>query len=234
MTPIELVVFDMAGTTVHDDDAVNVCLRQALLLSGVGVTREAVNAVMGEPKPRAIAKLLTAERLRIVTVRDPEVIEVYSAFEERMLDHYMSDPSVRAAEGADDTFAELKRRGVHIALDTGFHRVIADAILQRLGWSGSGLVDVTVASNEVERGRPYPDLIYRAMALTGVRSPRAVAKVGDTPADLQEGTAAGCAHVIGITTGSHSRNALALHAHTHLVEHLSEVPPICAGIAASR
>ena len=27
---IELVVFDMAGTTVRDDDAVNPCLREAL------------------------------------------------------------------------------------------------------------------------------------------------------------------------------------------------------------
>jgi phosphoglycolate phosphatase-like HAD superfamily hydrolase len=57
---IQLVVFDMAGTTVHDDDAVNVCLRQALNAgAGVEADRESVNRVMGEPKPVAIAKLLT-------------------------------------------------------------------------------------------------------------------------------------------------------------------------------
>ena len=54
-----------------------------------------------------------------------------------------------------------------VALDTGFTRAIADVILARLGWD-STVVDASVASDEVERGRPYPDLIYRAMASTGV------------------------------------------------------------------
>jgi phosphoglycolate phosphatase-like HAD superfamily hydrolase len=100
-------------------------------------------------------------------------------------------------------------------------------VRQRLGWSDSGIIDVTVASDEVMRGRPYPDLIDRAMRLTGVTRGAAVAKVGDTPSDLLEGTAAGCAKVIGITTGSHTRAALAGHPHTDLVDHLREVPPLC-------
>ncbi|MCZ7635203.1 MAG: hypothetical protein M5U12_03590 [Verrucomicrobia bacterium] len=52
---IELVVFDMAGTTVRDDDAVNLCLRDALHAGGIDVTRDEVNEVMGIPKPTAIA-----------------------------------------------------------------------------------------------------------------------------------------------------------------------------------
>jgi phosphoglycolate phosphatase-like HAD superfamily hydrolase len=48
---IELVVFDMAGTTINDDDGVNRCVRAALEQVGVAATREAVNQVMGIPKP---------------------------------------------------------------------------------------------------------------------------------------------------------------------------------------
>jgi phosphonatase-like hydrolase len=225
---IQLVVFDMAGTTVHDDDAVNVCLRQALNAgAGVEADRESVNRVMGEPKPVAIAKLLTHAWSRPLRPDDREVVEIYRAFEELMIDHYDHDPLVRAADDALETFVMLKSCGIRVVLDTGFNRAVADAILSRLGWAGNSLIDATVTSDEVARGRPHPDLIERAMSLTGVASAAAVAKVGDTPADLYQGTAAGCGRVIGITTGSHTREALMAHPHTHLVERLIEVPPIC-------
>src|SRR5262245_20942544 len=144
--PIELVVFDMAGTTVYDDDAVNICLRRALLDAGVAVDRESVNDVMGEAKPVAIAKLLNRVRGTAVPSDDAEVGDIYAAFERLMLEFYLYDPGVRASDGADEVFAALQQRGVRVALDTGFNRLIADAILKRLKWYGSDLVDATVTS----------------------------------------------------------------------------------------
>ncbi len=85
------------------------------------------------------------------------------------------------------------------------------------------MLDATVASDEVPRGRPHPDLLLRAMQLTGCADPRRVAKVGDTPADLAEGTAAGCGFVVGVTTGSHTRDELLAHPHTHLIDALDEL-----------
>ncbi len=151
---------------------------------------------------------------------------IHADFVGAMLEHYRTSPSVRASEGALGVFGTLRAHGMRIALDTGFNRTIADAILDRLGWSGRDVIDATVASDEVLRGRAYPDLIERAMTLTGVSHASSVAKIGDTPADLHEGTAAGCRIVIGVTTGSHTRAALADHPHTYLVEHLAEVPPL--------
>jgi phosphoglycolate phosphatase-like HAD superfamily hydrolase len=78
----------------------------------------------------------------------------------------------------------------------------------------------------VERGRPFPDLIERAMSLTGVADPKAVAKVGDTPSDLHEGTAAGCSLVIGVTNGTHRHDQLAACPHTHLIGSLKELPAL--------
>ncbi len=64
MPDIELVVFDMAGTTVCDDDSVNRCLREALAAAGLAVAPAAVNAVMGLPKPQAISILIEQSPLR--------------------------------------------------------------------------------------------------------------------------------------------------------------------------
>ena len=64
MSDIALVVFDIAGTTVNDDDSVNRCLRGALLTAGLEVTAAQVNAVMGLKKPEAIAILIDQSPLR--------------------------------------------------------------------------------------------------------------------------------------------------------------------------
>ena len=55
---IDLVVFDMAGTTVHDGDAVNASFRAALAAAGVQADPAVVNTVMGLHKPEAIRILL--------------------------------------------------------------------------------------------------------------------------------------------------------------------------------
>ncbi len=61
------------------------------------------------------------------------------------------------------------------------------------------------------------------MKRTGVTEVRRVAKVGDTPSDLLEGTAAGCGLVIGVTNGTHTRAQLAAYPHTHLIPGLERL-----------
>ncbi len=224
---IELVVFDMAGTTVRDDDAVHHSLRHALATAGVVASRDEVNAVMGMPKPLAIRLLL--EQKRGVGSTAQEVDGIFQAFLRHMVNYYEFDPGVREIPGATQVFHQLKEQGINVALDTGFSRAILDTILKRLHWDMPGLLDATVASDEVKRGRPEPDLIVEAMRRTGVARTDKVAKVGDTPSDLQEGRAAGCRFVIGVTYGSHTRAQLAAHPHTHLIDRLEQVLELVAG-----
>jgi len=219
----------MAGTTVRDDDAVNRCLCAALAETGVGVTRDEVNEVMGMPKPVAIALLLERRKYTGSAAPPAEVTTIHEDFLRRMISFYRTDPAVREIDGASEILRQLRRAGLKLALDTGFSRDIVDTILQRLGWAGKDLLDATVASDEVPRGRPHPDLILRAMELTGVTDARRVAKVGDTPSDLQEGRAAGCGLVIGVTNASHTREQLAPHPHTHLIDNLRELPGLLLG-----
>ena len=220
---VDLVVFDIAGTTVHDGDAVHRCLASAVAIVGATPSRAAINRVMGMSKPLAIASLLREHRG--IPPPPGDVQRVYAEFESNMIKHYRTSPDVRETDGAAAVFGWLRKHGVVIALDTGFARAITDVIVERLGWAHD-LVDLTVSSDEVLRGRPHPDMVHRAMELAGVSDPARVAKVGDTPADLLEGTAAGCRFVIGVTAGSHTREELAAHPHTHLITTLRELPAI--------
>lgn len=220
---IEMVVFDMAGTTIHDDDGVNRAVRAALDAVGVTVTRDAVNEVMGIPKPAAIRHLLeTSGRADLV----PQLEAIHADFVRRMIEFYRTDPSVKEIPGAADTFRRLRAAGIKTVLDTGFSRNIVDVILERLGWKDSTLLDTTIASDEVPRGRPHPDMIEKAMRELGIADPKRVAKVGDTPSDLEEGTSAGCGMVVGVTRGSHTKEQLQPHPHTHLIGTVAELPAL--------
>jgi phosphonatase-like hydrolase len=223
---IKLVVLDIAGTTVRDDNSVNRCLREALASKGIAVTPQQVNAVMGLPKPIAIGSLLEQHEPQPKSSLTQRATTIHNEFLERMVSFYQTAAEVEPMPYTIEALGEIKAAGLRLALDTGFSRPILDAILERLGWEDSGLFDVTVASDEVPRGRPFPDLIFKAMSLTRVTDLQAVAKVGDTPADLREGTAAGCALVIGVTNGTHTREQLALHSHTHLISSLKELPAL--------
>lgn len=223
---IELVVFDMAGTTVHDGDAVNSSFRAAMATRGVEADPAVVRTVMGLPKPEAIRILL--ERFgggRIAATTDT-IDTIHQDFTRRMCHYYATDPAVREIPGASAAFATLRRAGIKIALNTGFFRPITTVLLQRLGWSAPAVIDADVTSDEVPRGRPHPDMIRHLMDRLGVRDPQHVAKVGDTQVDLEEGTNAGCGLVIGVTTGAYTREQLKAYPHTHIVDSIVDVPAL--------
>ncbi len=220
---IELVVFDMAGTTLYDGDAVNASFRAALAAAGVEAAPAEVDRVMGLAKPEAIRRLLAAAGR---PAGDAEVAEIHDCFAGRMQAYYREDPSVREIPGASAAFAALRAGGIRVALNTGFSRAIAQAVLDRLGWHAPAVIDADVATDEVPRGRPNPDMIRHLMARLGVTDPARVAKVGDTRADLEEGTNAGCGMVIGVTSGAWTRAQLAACPHTHLVGSVADLPAL--------
>jgi phosphonatase-like hydrolase len=223
--PIELVVFDMAGTTVYDGDSVARCFQAAMAAAGVHVDRQQANAVMGIPKPEAIRRLVAASPLASELLLSVDAI--HDDFIARMKDFYRRDPGVREVQGSGRVFARLQSAGIRVALNTGFGREIADVLLQRLGWNQpSAAVDATICSDEVARGRPHADMIRQLMQQLSVRSAERVAKVGDTPADLEEGAAAGCGLIIGVTGGSHTAEELRPYPHTHLIASVTDMLPL--------
>jgi phosphonatase-like hydrolase len=118
---------------------------------------------------------------------------------------------------------QLKERGIIIALNTGFPRSVADAIVARLQWMERGLVDFYIASDEVEQGRPDPSMIKELMMEAGVKDPKEVIKIGDTTVDVEEGINADCLYVIAVTTGAATRNELEKYHPTHIIDDLSEL-----------
>jgi phosphonatase-like hydrolase len=219
----QLVIFDLAGTTVRDNKDVHRILQSALLKQGVVITIEDANEVMGIPKPEAIRILLEKRRDNLRLITDQWIGEIHGDFVADMIRFYETDASVGEKAGVTETFRKLKSLGIKIAVNTGFDRAITEALLTRLGWQRDLLIDYSVTSDEVIRGRPFPDMIFHAMKRLGVDESSRVIKVGDTVSDLQEGHAAGCGIVVGITSGAFSAQALEKESPHHLINEIPEL-----------
>jgi phosphonatase-like hydrolase len=223
---ISLVVFDMAGTTVLDKGHVAGAFLDAFRSQGLALPEGAADPVMGYRKVDAIRILLRKYFPEKQDNLEESISAIHSLFEQKMVDFYLTDPSVTPMPGAEVLFNALRDLGVKVALNTGFTRKIADAILYRIGWRDSGVVDATICSDEVPEGRPAPFMMQRLMELTGVADSRTVAKVGDTEVDIEEGQEALCGLVIAVTTGSCTREELLLQHPDAVVDSLEEAGAI--------
>jgi phosphonatase-like hydrolase len=221
--PVKLAVFDIAGTTVADDNAVVAAFRKAFELYGYSISEEEVKPLMGYKKPVAIQIVLEK-----TGVEKDEVLinNIHREFEMEMMNHYEYSPDVKAMPGAEAVMLQLKEKGIKIALNTGFSKVIADTILTRLQWIEKGLVDDYIASDEVEQGRPQPFMIQTLMQRAGIDDPKEVIKIGDTEVDVNEGINAGCSLVVAVTTGAFTKEQLEPYSPDFIIDDLSELPAL--------
>lgn len=214
----QLAVFDIAGTTVSDPGFVAQAFAEAMAAAGHPIEAEAVRPLMGYPKPLAIRRLLGT------STSDALIERIHADFVQRMLVCYRDWPGIEPLPGTESVFASLRAQGVRVALNTGFSRDIADAIVERLDWAGR--IDALVASDEVPAGRPAPYMIQRLMADVGVDDARAVAKIGDTEVDINEGRNAGVGLVVAVTTGAFTRSELEVHAPDRIIDALAGLPAL--------
>jgi phosphonatase-like hydrolase len=190
----------------------------------VVVSDEALHRVKGMDKREAL-RLLVEQTARPETFR-PHLPAIENDFVNHLLEFYQADPGVGEVAGTTEVFQWLRQRGIRVALNTGFSRLIAQTIVDRLGWAAAGLIDASVTSDEVEQGRPAPFMIDHLRNLLGIRERRWVAKVGDAPADLLEGAAAGCGLNLGVTCGSSTRAELEGLPHDALLETIADLPAL--------
>jgi len=229
MLPIELVVFDLAGTTVKDDGSIAVAFQNAMAAFQYHIPDEDVYPLMGYHKPLAIQLMLEKFEPDAEKITDDFIGEIHNRFQKEMIRYYETVPILSPLPFAEDTFLKLHAKGVKVGLNTGFSRAIADTIMDRLGWMKNGMADYLVASNEVPAGRPHSYMIEKMMKKAGINDPRKVVKVGDTEVDVMEGKNAGCLLSIAVTTGAFTREALIPYAPDYIIDSLAELDSILWG-----
>lgn len=220
---IRLVVFDIAGTTLKDDHDVTKVFKNSLSKFGYEVPEEQIDPLMGYEKNLAIKRII--EQSQGKEAEQKLVSAVHQEFVSGMIKFY-EEEELQVLPNVHETFAALRKEGVKIGINTGFSRDIAQTIIDRLGWEKNEMIDILVASDEVQKGRPEPFMIQSMMRQLRITDPQEIAKVGDTEVDIREGQNARCRYVIGVTTGIFSREELAEYNPTHIVDDVAETLPI--------
>jgi phosphonatase-like hydrolase len=154
---IKMVVFDMAGTVVDEDNVVYKTVQKALEHGGISVTLEQVLADgAGKEKSKAISDIAqkydpTKDENDVDSMYHDFVVMLNSAYEEL---------TVIPIEGAEDIFRELGKRGIYRVLNTGYNKKTAMQLVDKLGWLKDRDYDDIITASDVPRTRPFPDMIF--------------------------------------------------------------------------
>ena len=217
---IKLFVFDMAGTTVNEDNLVYKTIRKAVEKGGYPCTLNLVLEIgAGKEKRKAIRDLLM--EISGEAPKD-DIDAIFSDFKESLKKAYHTS-QIQPVDHAEEMFDYLREQDCQVCINTGYNRRTAHTLMKKLGWSVPVTVDMLVTDDDVPKGRPNPDMILLAMEQAGVSDPAQVAKIGDSGIDIVEGQRAGCSLVLGITTGAQNREQLMAAKPTAVVDSLLEI-----------
>lgn len=193
MNDVELICFDMAGTTVIDNGLVLEAFRRTIDdLEVTGEERTLAEAYVIETMGQSKIEVFTALFAQRATVAN-------EAFERNFVDA-AQELGVSEIPGARSTVETLRSIGLKVALTTGFSPSTREALIEELGWGD--LFELRVSPADAGRGRPAPDMLLWCALQSQVTAMNALMAVGDTSSDMQAGLRAGAGYCVGVLSGN--------------------------------
>lgn len=195
--PLQLVIFDWAGTTIDfGSRAPMLSFTGVFAAHGVEVTPAEASAPMGLNKREHLIAMLNnpaiAARWQAKHGRSWNEQDVDTMYHEFMPIQMQSiQQNSELVPGLLEVVGKLRQRGLQIGATTGYFREAANtaaALAKSAGYAPAA----NVCADDVPQGRPAPWMIFRVMEQLGVSPPSAVVNVGDTVPDIKSGLAAGC------------------------------------------
>lgn len=193
MNSVELICFDMAGTTMIDNGLVLEAFRRTI--DGLGVVgndaqkaEKYVRATMGQSKIDVFSALFFE--------RASSANEMF----ERYFVEVTQECGVSEVPGARSTVETLREQGLKVALTTGFSSDTREVLIDILGWAE--LFEIRISPGGAGRGRPAPDMLLWCALQSKVNAMSSLMAVGDTASDMQAGRRAGAGYCVGVLTGT--------------------------------
>ncbi|WBX72642.1 phosphonatase-like hydrolase [Tenacibaculum pacificus] len=219
---IEMVVFDMAGTTVNEQNVVYKTLHKAIVAANVEVSLETVLEYgAGKEKHKAIKDVLI--HLNSDKLKDSQTI--FDNFKKLLAVAY-DVLEVKPIKGIEKVLLNLRSEGIKVVLNTGYDRKTATLLLDKLQWDEKIHYDALITASDVVNGRPHPDMIFQAMELFGITDASKVLKAGDSAIDIEEGKNAGCGITVGVLSGAQTKEQLEKEKPTYVLESLNFINDI--------
>jgi len=218
-----MIVFDMAGTTVDEDNIVYKTLQSAINEKGFDLDLDKVlEQGAGKEKLQAIKSIL-----KTYAQNEDEKLanDIYDRFLVLLKNAYAT-MDVFPQANAVELFQSLKQKNILVVLNTGYNQETAAFLIEKLGWEKGTHFDGLITATDVQQNRPEPDMILLAMEKFDIDNASEVVKVGDSTIDIEEGQNAGCGISVGITTGAHTYDQLLTANPDYIIDDLLDLLPI--------
>jgi HAD superfamily hydrolase (TIGR01509 family) len=157
-SPILAVVFDLDGLMFNSEELFHKVASDALAARGKSFTPELMRAMIGRRAAEAVLALKTLAGL-------DEPVEDFLA-ETRARFAAEVDTAVHPTPGLFALLDHLRQRGLPLAVATSSRRSYAEQLLQRHGLRER--FAFILASEDVERGKPDPEIYRKAAERFGV------------------------------------------------------------------
>lgn len=220
MKNISMIVFDMAGTTIDEDNLVYKTLHKSIAETGVVLSLEEVLSIgAGKEKLNAIKDILAFFGNAAQQAQADEIFTHFLAY----LEVAYNQNDVKPTENAEEVLRALRLQNIKVVLNTGYDKPTALKLLNKIEWKLGEQFDLLVTASDVPNSRPAPDMIVYAMNHFGISDASTVVKVGDSAIDIEEGKNASCIFNIGVTTGAQTKEQLEKAVPTHIINNLKEL-----------
>lgn len=217
---IECIVFDMAGTTIDEDNLVYKTLHQSIEEIGVKLSLENVLEFgAGKEKLNAIEDILAIFGNEEQKSQSRAIFNNFLTY----LETAYNDFPVRPIEDAEDVLKLIRKQGIKVVLNTGYDKNTANKLLKKINWVVDDQYDLLITASDVKNSRPSPDMILKAMEYFSITDSTKLIKVGDSAIDIEEGKNANCLFNIGVTTGAQTRDQIAKANPSHIFSNLNEL-----------
>lgn len=211
LSGIRLIIYDLDGTLIDSTEAIVNAFNTVLAAEGVTPPLPGViESLIGEPMPEILRKLLPPEKQGEVQRFWDAYIPVYAR---------ISPEKTRVLPGVTETLRTFKARNLLQSIATQKKCSVATRVLGELGLLGD--IDLVCGIDDVVHPKPAPDIIELTLKRLGVKPSEAV-MVDDTTIGLSAGKNA-CVHIVGVTTGTHSREKLMTLKPDYVIDRLDEL-----------
>lgn len=162
---LKLVIFDMDGVIVDSEPIHFKSEKESFISLGIVVSKKEHESYVGMDQ-RGIWKEI--KRRHKLFYSEEELIEKHI----KILTTYIIKENLKPMDGVIELFDELEKNGIKKAVASSSPRKLIENILKRFGIYEN--FDFVISGEEVEKGKPEPDIFKQVAYTLGIQSNNAV------------------------------------------------------------
>tara|TARA_B100001094_G_C18147487_1_gene781668 strand:+ start:492 stop:1169 length:678 start_codon:yes stop_codon:yes gene_type:complete len=200
---IQMIVFDMAGTTIQENGIVYKTLFSTMKHFGLHVPMGDTHMWYGADKKEILDHYLKSNNVFTEKIQT----ELHDKFFNNLKEQYFGSDNIQLIhKGLPELLTNIRQKDIKVTLNTGYNKDIQTNIIHKLHMNE--YINDYVCSEDVLSGRPKPYMIYKLMERNNIINPSYVVKVGDSQKDIWEGLNAKCFYSLGVLTGEGTTDTL--------------------------